>query len=168
MIINFINFIRGKNKKIHPNANDQILPNFLIVQKSLYFEKKQFIIFKVNIFEQFIFSSATNNQKILKLVITEHLINKKKFKTYNEINNYIINNLQETYICILNNKIYLYDNSDFGNTSKNLFDIDYFVNVANLEINFLNKKLDAINLDDAMKEILYILYTTLYNFNNYY
>jgi hypothetical protein len=85
MIINFINFIRGKNKKIHPNANDLIVPNFLIVQKSLYFEKKQFIIFKVNIFEQFIFSSATNNQKILKLVITEHLINKKKFKTYKKL-----------------------------------------------------------------------------------
>lgn len=168
MIRNFINFIRRQNKQIHPNVNNNDVPNFLIVQKSLYFEKKQFIIFKVNIFEQFIISSATNNQKILKLVITEHLINKKKFKTYNEINNYIISNLQETYICILNNKIYLYDNSDFGNTSKSLFDIDYFVNVANLEFNFLNKKLNAQNLDDAIKEILYIIYTTLYNFNNYY
>jgi hypothetical protein len=83
----------------------------------------------------------------------------KDFKNNNQINNYVDNEYAEIFICRNNEDktLCLFDNSSYGLSPKSIINFGKHDDMDNLFIFYYEIKLDVKTLEDALKEILFIV-----------
>jgi hypothetical protein len=83
----------------------------------------------------------------------------KDFKNNNQINNYVDNEYAEIFICRNNEDktLCLFDNSSYGLSPKSIINFGKHDDMDNLFIFYNEIKLDVKTLEDALKEILFLV-----------
>lgn len=88
----------------------------------------------------------------------------KDFKNNKQINNYVDNEYADIFICRNNedNTLCLFDNSSYGLSPKSIINFGKHDDMDNLFIFYNDIKLDVKTLEDALKEILFIIFVKEY------